>query len=120
MRITRPLGGPELRWAGTCFILCVVAVGVLLFGGLGAATQTALYASSTPKDNRRADDAAGAAAGGFLDGATLAIPAPGGRLASKIVAKAITKLLAKNPKAARPRAAASPSPQPPVAESMPN
>jgi RHS repeat-associated protein len=67
----------ELDPDGTCFIVLCIAVGVVLFGGLGAALTTASYTTTTPIDDWRADDAAGAAAGGFVEAGSYAIGGPG-------------------------------------------
>lgn len=65
---------------------------MVLFGGILAGTQVTKYAIETPRDDWRADDAASAAAGGFLEGATYAIP--GGVLVKGpgLLAKALTKV----------------------------
>lgn len=91
----------ELDPDGTCFIILCIAVGIIIFGGLGAGFGAAKYATGTEVGLERSGSLAEAAGNGFIDGGLLAVPAPGlgraGRVATKLLGKALTKV----PKAAR-------------------
>jgi hypothetical protein len=86
----------ELDPDGTCFIVCI-AIGLVLFGGLGAAGFTATYALETPRDNWSAEGARAAAVEGAISGASVV---PVGR-----VAGLATRVASKVPKASRAMAA---------------
>lgn len=85
----------ELDPDGTCFILCVVIVGIILFGGMGATAEVVTYAATTPEEQWSAEDARGSAFNGFVKGASL-VPIPAGRGVG-LLARALSKV----PKAAR-------------------
>ena len=92
----------EMDPDGSCFILCVVIVGILLFGSLTASAEVARYAMTTPSKEWRAEEARDVAVGGFIDGGLMAVPIPAGRFA-----RLGFGLLTKIPKAARIAAKAS-------------
>jgi hypothetical protein len=75
--------------AGTCPWCIVIVVGVVLFGGLGAAQGATSYLITTPRDNWRLDDARDAALNGAtkaLSVATWVMPGPNiARLAGPFV-----------------------------------
>jgi RHS repeat-associated protein len=83
----------ELDPDGTCFIVCQLVIGLVLFGGLGAAGYTATYALETPRDNWSAEGARAAAVEGAISGASVV---PVGR-----VAGLATRVASKVPKASR-------------------
>jgi len=91
----------ELDPDGTCFILCVIIVGALLFGSLEAGAEVTRYAIHTPQRRWSADGAGRAAREGFVSGA-IAGAIPGvGRAVGRPLAKAFGKLITRVPRATR-------------------
>ncbi|HEY3548065.1 MAG TPA: hypothetical protein VGK17_18490, partial [Propionicimonas sp.] len=90
----------ELDPDGTCFILCI-AIGVIVFGGLGAGFGAAKYATGPDVGLDRSNSLGEAAASGFVDGGLLAVPAPGLGRAGRVATKVLGKALSKVPKAAK-------------------
>jgi hypothetical protein len=85
----------ELDPDGTCFIILCIAVGVVLFGGLGAGAGVLRYSTGTEPWLDRSDSLGDAAVNGFVEAGSYAIPGAGvGALArgTGILAKALTKV----------------------------
>jgi len=91
----------ELDPDGTCFIILCIAVGVIVFGGLGAGFGAAKYATGPDVGLDHSNSLGEAAASGFIDGGLLAVPAPGLGRAGKVATKVLSKALSKVPKAAK-------------------
>ena len=88
----------EMDPDGTCFIVCVVIIGAILFGALGATAEVTTYAVETP---RRAWTADGARDAAFRGGVGGAIGGAAGPVGGRILGRVAAKILAKVPKAAR-------------------
>jgi RHS repeat-associated protein len=74
----RPVSGTDPD--GTCFILCLIVVPILLFGGLGAVSGAANYAAATPRDSWSTEGVTDAAINGGVNGALSGTPFPVGRV----------------------------------------